>query len=317
MSEELLPRDIAEGISNCGEALEKIVSELNAKQQAKTAPALLHHYTDGAGLLGILQSGRIRMTSIFHLNDPSELRHGIEMACAALERQAVGRHPAVQKFSQQFAEVMRNQLDQLACVFITSFSEHGDDLGQWRSYGADGRGFALGFNGPGLEKYFSEQGETGTTISIEYSDAEALSVMERMVATVLPVISLPVGQKLEDGAIRDFLTRLSSTFSLALLRVALLFKHSGYVNEREYRFLKYSSLHKPPKDLQYRARGATIVPFAEFHWRANGPQLFRKIIVGPASSLAAAKQFAESCLELTGLADQRIEIVHSTIPYRS
>jgi hypothetical protein len=35
----------------------------------------LYHYTDMGGLLGIVNNQEIWLTSIFHLNDPSELGH--------------------------------------------------------------------------------------------------------------------------------------------------------------------------------------------------------------------------------------------------
>jgi hypothetical protein len=37
----------------------------------------LYHYTDMAGLVGIVSSETIRFTSVFHLNDPSELAYGL------------------------------------------------------------------------------------------------------------------------------------------------------------------------------------------------------------------------------------------------
>jgi hypothetical protein len=40
----------------------------------------LWHYTDAAGLSGILTSGKIRATHVAHLNDPTEIVHGEELA---------------------------------------------------------------------------------------------------------------------------------------------------------------------------------------------------------------------------------------------
>ncbi len=51
-------------------------------------PTALYHYTDGQGLPGILQSGCIRLTDIFELNDPSELRHGVLYGCQTLIQHA-------------------------------------------------------------------------------------------------------------------------------------------------------------------------------------------------------------------------------------
>ena len=62
----------------------------------------LYHYTDGQGLRGILESGRLWFTDYRHLNDPSELTHGIKMA-----------HDA--------ARLLGNGADGRACLFLETF----------------------------------------------------------------------------------------------------------------------------------------------------------------------------------------------------
>ena len=56
------------------------VQHLKAEQGASIITAPLYHYTDGRGLKGILESGRVWFTDYRHLNDPSELTHGVDMA---------------------------------------------------------------------------------------------------------------------------------------------------------------------------------------------------------------------------------------------
>src|SRR5215475_13210504 len=66
------------------QAIEKFTAwaeqHLRTEQDAATITVPLYHYTDGRGLKGILESGRVWFTDYRHLNDPSELTHGIEMA---------------------------------------------------------------------------------------------------------------------------------------------------------------------------------------------------------------------------------------------
>jgi hypothetical protein len=45
--------------------------------EAKPPPSMLFHYTDAAGLRGIVESGKLWFSDIFGQNDPSELRHGL------------------------------------------------------------------------------------------------------------------------------------------------------------------------------------------------------------------------------------------------
>ena len=53
---------------------------LNSEQDKNTIKDALYHYTDGAGLRGIISSGQIWFTDYRHLNDPSEFLHGIDTA---------------------------------------------------------------------------------------------------------------------------------------------------------------------------------------------------------------------------------------------
>jgi hypothetical protein len=58
----------------------------------------LYHYTDMGGLLGILNNQEIWLTSIFHLNDPSELGYGVDMALDIMKSEAKRASDAVKAF---------------------------------------------------------------------------------------------------------------------------------------------------------------------------------------------------------------------------
>ena len=61
-------------------AWSKVSLETLTKAHQVTAP--LYHYTTAAGLQGILCDQKFRCTSIFHLNDPSEIEHGMSLVRA-------------------------------------------------------------------------------------------------------------------------------------------------------------------------------------------------------------------------------------------
>jgi hypothetical protein len=119
---------------------------LKAEQDASTITVPLYHYTDGLGLKGILESGRVWFTDYRHLNDPSELKHGIDMAHDVARRLGTGADGPVRLFLERFTDLFRH--DNFAATlgfFIACFSRARDDLGQWRAYADNGRGFAIGF----------------------------------------------------------------------------------------------------------------------------------------------------------------------------
>jgi hypothetical protein len=83
-----------------------------------------------------------------YLNDPSELRHGIFLAQDMIKTvQAKAGH--AKYLCQMMADLFshENFSDHLQ-FFIASFSRDRDELGQWRAYADNGRGFATGSTTP-------------------------------------------------------------------------------------------------------------------------------------------------------------------------
>ncbi len=109
---------------------------LQVEQEATNIEAPLYHYTDGNGLKGILESGRVWFTDYRHLNDPSELTHGIDTAREVAQKLGTGADGRVRLFLENFVDLFRH--DNFAGTlefFIASFSRARDDLGRNRSSG--------------------------------------------------------------------------------------------------------------------------------------------------------------------------------------
>jgi hypothetical protein len=128
--------------------------------------------------------------------------------------------------------------------------------------------------------------------------------------------SLPIS-RWNPPQILTFMKRLSAGLSLHALELALLFKHPGYANEVEYRFMETHSFFSKPS-VRYRERPYTLVKFREFAWRLQDrPTPLMEIVVGPSADKIRAVQFAEDCLSEFHKAKPDVAITHSTIPYRS
>ena len=116
----------------------------------KRVIAPLHHYSDMASLIGMLESSRLWLTSIFHLNDPSELTYGMNIAIERLDwhlqqifsgANASSSAPLlVDIFCQRMEHALKHNIGRAFGFYVASFSRTRDDLGQWRSYADDGRG---------------------------------------------------------------------------------------------------------------------------------------------------------------------------------
>jgi hypothetical protein len=312
----ILP-DVQAAISNYTQELDAVVKELSTEQEKQfTVPPILYHYTDGTGLLGILDSGTIRLTDVFGLNDPSEIRHGIEHASKLFTKLTTGR-PVVEPFSAQFSETMKGHIEQIARIFVASFSRSGNDLGQWRAYAANGTGFALGFDGPLLEKAFVAQGsDRNTTIHLYYDDKHLTQAMERLVRPAMQILEWAANRKLPETLVRTFLSSIADPLGIASLHVAMLFKHPAYRNEDEYRFMHIRPTDAKADAFKYRARGSSLIRYAEFDWRKHCPDALREVAIGPAVDATKAASFISECLTIAGINPDPIRIWQSEIPYR-
>jgi hypothetical protein len=119
-------------------------AEQDAEDVREQVLSPVYHYTDAHGLEGIIRSEELWLTSIQHLNDPTELRYGLGLATEELDQIANDKHKAIQLMCHILKDVMIHRVHLAFDFFVCSLSRNGDDLGQWRGYGDDGRGFAIG-----------------------------------------------------------------------------------------------------------------------------------------------------------------------------
>jgi len=282
------------------------------------APEILYHYTDGPGLKGILENRTLWLTDIFSMNDPSEIRHGVEIArkqLAEVFKNGLGEEKA-KALATPFFKPALEQIKITANYFICCFSSTGDDLGQWRAYADDGHGYALGFEGKSLDKIFiADDTEHNNSFIVNYEEADLNEWQKELANIFLKCLSARSEKKIERD---DWMT-----YMMALLMLSFLHKHWGYKNESEYRFLQIFPNDKNPiSGLKHRLRSNkkrehSLAAYREFSWAKEGTGILKEIIIGPAVNFEIAKAFAEDCLKAYGynLADVKIKV--SDIPYRS
>jgi len=308
-----------EAIKDCEKRCNKHNENFTKKLGA--IPDIVFHYTDCTGLLGILKSGGIRLTDIFSLNDPSEVRHGVNLAVEILNTETQRGNPAASKFANKFKNYSETGVEVAAHFFVACFSDTHKDLGQWRAYGDDGKGFTIGFDGKLLEGTFVKRdNETvpgNGTFPITYNDNRLIEIYKQIVNEVLPLFAMTEGRNLSDAIINEFEKYLSIVATISILYAAVLFKHIAYKNEKEYRFLQIRAVNESDDNLGYRARLNSLVRFSEFDWNTTDQQVLREIVIGPAADENSAKVFAQECLRASGIDPDRVKIHKSKIPYRN
>ncbi|MGH9398308.1 MAG: DUF2971 domain-containing protein [Terriglobia bacterium] len=278
-------------------------------------PPVIYHYTNDRGLSGILGTGKIWLTDIFSLNDPSELRHGLSHGISVLERRVANGAPETKQFAQGLDTFFSHVgAERSGHYYICSFSSCGDDLGQWRAYADNGRGYAVGFDANVFENAFTQPPTVNTeAYHITYEDNRLDALLDQIIGCYLRTVDLDLILQCGVSAMQK--ADLYTWLTLYLLRAALFFKHAAYANEREYRFLQYYGADKQPPNLKLRARAYSLIKYREFDWEVVAAGALKKIVVGPAAHYERGPLFARDCLRLCNAAT--VPISRSEIPYRA
>jgi len=317
--EDRLPQELQTTLCSCDRAIRDVLAPFTSTIEAEPPPDTIYHYTDDNGLKGILQHGALWLTDIFSLNDPSELKHGIGIASGLIREIGCGDE-IVAIFANRFAKIMNDSTENIANFFVCSFSKARDDLGQWRSYADDGRGYVLEFGADRLEQEFAKTAE-GTrwvcsAFAVTYDDTKLAEIQRGMIQVVLPQIYALKTMGLEPEIWWSFLRILTLVLARGCVNASVFFKHPAYENECEYRFLQLHTSDDKLGGLRFRQCRCRLVRYMEFQWRELALDALKGIVSGPAADPVSAKQFAADCLKAFVPTESGLPISRSTVPYR-
>ncbi|MFC0452189.1 DUF2971 domain-containing protein [Rhodococcus jostii] len=285
-------------------------------------PKTLHHYTDSQGLLGILQNRNFWATDTRYLNDTQELRHGCETMVAALRKAADQQAPAGEDAEAKEAAVARTTALRFTATalargqlfdtsphggaYVTCFCEGGDQLGQWRGYGANGGGFAIGFRTDALAELAHElkpQGDDKATAPLPKPQRVLYHPkdLERRCATVVEKI-LSFGANAAPFSAGGF-----DAIYICLPALAFM-KHDAFQHENEWRVLL---INRTNPNLKFRSGALGVIPYVEIGFPAHA---VAEVVVGPGPHPELRKQAVEQLLDSEGY--EKVPVRLSTVPYR-
>ncbi len=289
-------------------------------------PDIIYHYTNYEGLRGILEKQDLWVSNIFRMNDPSELTYGLQTLYETLETEIKGNGTAWDRFLSDFRNTLRDRIEDIGVHLICCFSGNGDELGQWRAYADDGRGYCVGFDSSALKNHFNLLGQGSWSVStfrIDYDKSRTRrnSRFKQFVDIMMPVIKSAISL-LESNQIsitqwRQLESKLHIELALAGVMISYFHKHHGYESEDEYRFLLVRSRAHPFTDLEARIRRDRVVDYFKFNWKACIPCPIKIVRVGPAANFKKAKSFIRDCCRLGSLDYDKLNIDQSDIPYTS
>lgn len=207
---------------------------------------ILYHYTSIAGLNGILCSRSVWASDCRYLNDEKELVHALDLF--------LGRLDGSEREALSLALHWHNS-SRAHCVL--SLSRSPKVLSQWRAYGDDGRGAALGFyrrHLPGIAKELPRM-----LVDCVYDDHEGFvdGVIQRRKEDIAALVKMHEKER----ALNSFWELIDrNPQPLVRLYAELLrIKNPAFKEEQEVRLV----ISAPMAQVRTRVAKDLIVPYVE------------------------------------------------------
>ena len=269
-------------------------------------PQILHHYTSGHGLLGIMGSSSIWATKIQYMNDSKEFAHAIDLASASIRRRKSTQSDA--RFSD-FCDALIDHLERISGMefYVACFSEVEDSLSQWRGYCPSGFGYSIGFDGDNLRAIAATQGFLLRQCIYTRRDQE-LAVNQWVDSTLIDLTSSCPSTEEP----RAFCENRVGIFLSEFIKFAPYMKDDAFADEREWRLV--ALIPSTDSRIQLRPGKSMLVPYAPIDLRLSlGSPLLWNIRIGPTPHAKLSMDSLSHLFQKVHLANG---IARSMVPYR-
>ncbi len=282
---------------------------------------IVYHYTTLESFISIIESQSFHFTNLNYLNDRKEYDHGVEIILDTLklhaQNEASDSKLKILTYIDQNLESVHKSSRYISC-----FSKNGDLLSQWRSYGNQGKGIAVGFKTSDLE-YFD--GGYVNCFNIEYREEYQRKIIYEIIQIILDYFE-NIKNSI-DWIGYNYELLISKSIVKILEEFISNFKDPSFDEEKEFR-LEYkidgNINENDNSKLFFRSNGSLIIPFYKIEYVDKNDTLsiqskykklpIEKIIIGPSLDYELNKNSIEIFLSKLGY--KNIEIIQSKIPYR-
>src|SRR5713101_7832312 len=220
--------------------------------RASKPPFVLYHYTTRSGLLGMLNSRKLRASHILYLNDHKEFSYAESLAEKPIRDYAESSSPykdIYQEFERWLPTLVLRY--EVRTVFVFSMSENGDQLSQWRAYSQPSDGYSVGFRTPEL---LTTVGKDFHILQCTYDEMRQHDLIRMLLADT----ETDFDRNLAAGVPRADAVLGAATFLLlGLSSLAPVLKHPAFSEEKEWRLVCWKTI----QDAEYRVARSLLVPY--------------------------------------------------------
>ena len=229
--------------------------------------SILYHYTKSNGINGIINHNCFWATKSDFLNDPNEFSY-IQGIIEEVCRDTI-KSPALKEMF--LADSIYTKHEKPREYFVLSFSKCRDSITMWSEFGSK-TGYNIGFRSDEIIARIEEAAEIAYHGLVVYNPRRQRQLIQRNICSYLP------------------------KFQKTAEVYAMFFKHEGFAEEEEYRFV-----FKKQKDttVYFRAKDGFMLPYIEIPL-SEGLLPIEEIMVAPQNHIDLAKKGMEYMLHTKG-----------------
>lgn len=277
-----------------------------------TLPDILYHYTDAAGLIGALTTGKVWATDYRFLNDKAEIQHSKEVARGIIaDQRAKARKKEVIEFYDRVLDLQGEDADTIAFMF--SLSQEADDLSQWRGYAREGEGFTIGFSASAIYDVSAPDDAEFGFCRVEYDHVRQSQALKKCLSDMKTKLLSEI--RTPPGAATSLIQEASEMFNRMINERAASNKHQSFKGENEWRAIALVREATARTGLvKVRSSGNRLIRYLELKLAPEGEKLpIRQIGIGP-GFIGNQEVFAvEALCKQTGYEPK---IYYADTPYR-
>ncbi|HKV87701.1 MAG TPA: DUF2971 domain-containing protein [Candidatus Dormibacteraeota bacterium] len=279
---------------------------------------LLYHYTDAAGLIGILESQRLWASNAAYLNDPTELLYARGIYREWLDART---DQGIAKDLVGHVRVIDSLLEHIFHVFVACFCRKGDLLSQWRGYGSGGRGFAIGIDRQMIGIRTPLASPVNFFVArVLYDQTEQKAELSALLDPILDELA-EAERHQGAGAASSMMTARLGQIQRACLLKLVTFKHPAYKAEDEWRAISIYERDVPTTELHFRAHGSLLIPYVKLDLSPSaghqtGKIPISEVIYGPTMNPPLTEKSLRLLLDKHGYPWTHTTIWPSEIPLR-
>jgi hypothetical protein len=267
----------------------------------------LYHYTDLAGLKGIVEHHDLWLTHSRYSNDDEEITHGYRIVREVIEEERQA-NPAPDRIS--FLDGLYELVKEPSAegVYICCFCLDDNLLSQWRGYGANGTGVSVKFDPSGFGYVTGPDSPTNGLMrlwKVFYETEKQKSIVREAINFAFNDQNQPPAERAPQAA--DAIQFFIPTF-----------KNEGFSEEKECRLI-FTPSPGFDKACQFRVSRGMLVPYYTLQTLFDKQQQLDKlpligVRVGPSANRRLNVESAVMVLDQAGYG--HIPVDSSSTPYR-